>query len=119
MAFKRGAIYRANFNPSKGTEAGKIRPCLVIQTDLLSQAGHLSTTVIPLTTQLLEDAEPLRFRIKAREKLLKDSDVMMDQTRTLDNGRLDAGRILTQLTAQELIRVEHYLHIVLGLERQL
>ena len=43
-AFRRGEIRLANFNPSKGTEAGKIRPCLILQSDLLNEDGHASTT---------------------------------------------------------------------------
>jgi len=91
MAFKRGGIYLANFNPSKGTEAGKIRPCLVMQSDLLNAADHPSTTVLPLTTLLIDDAEPLRYRIKSRDKLKVDSDIMLDQTRTIDNRRMTSN----------------------------
>lgn len=114
MACKRGGIYLANFNPSKGTEAGKIRPCIVMQSDLLNEAGHPSTTVIPLTTQLIEDAVPLRYRITAREGLESDSDIMLDQTRTIDNRRIASG-LLTILTEQEITEVETYWRIVLGL----
>ncbi|MEA2078831.1 MAG: type II toxin-antitoxin system PemK/MazF family toxin [Pseudomonadota bacterium] len=58
MLVKRGAIYLANFNPSKGTVPGKIRSCLVMQCDLLNEAGHPSTTVLPLASQLIDDAAP-------------------------------------------------------------
>ena len=115
MAYRRGAIYLANFNPSKGTEAGKVRPCLVMQSDLLNEVGHPSTTVLPLTTQLVEDAAPLRYRIKARDGLQSDSDVMLDQTRTIDN-RCITSEVLTLLTKQEIVEVEVYWRIVLGLD---
>lgn len=114
MGFKRGVINLANFNPSKGTEPGKIRPCLVLQSDLLNEAGHPSTTVVPLTSQLIDDAVPLRFRISARDKLQIDSDVMIDQIRTIDNQRIN-DEPLTVLTDRELTAVEEYLKIVLGL----
>ncbi len=114
MGFKRGAIYLANFNPSKGTEPGKIRPCLVIQSDLLNDANHPSTTVVPLTSQLIDNAAPLRFRIAARDELRRDSDVMIDQTRTIDNKRI-TSEPLTALTDKELTAVEEYLKIILDL----
>ena len=114
MAYKRGAIYLANFNPSKGTEAGKIRPCVVMQSDLLNDAEHPSTTVIPLTTQLTDNAAPLRYRITARDKLEKDSDVMLDQTRTIDNRRITSETLMA-LTDHELTEIEEYWKIVLGL----
>ena len=114
MGFRRGGIYLASFNPSKGTEPGKIRPCLIIQSDLLNDADHPSTTVIPLTTQLIDDAVPLRFRITARDDLRSDSDVMIDQTRTIDNRRI-TSELLTVVTSREMVEIEEYLKIVLGI----
>ena len=115
MAFKRGGIYLANFNPSKGTEPGKIRPCVVMQSDLLNEAEHPSTTVLPLTTQLIDNAAPLRYRITARDRLKTESDIMLDQTRTIDNRRMTSD-LLTALTKTEISEVEAYWQIVLGLD---
>ena len=115
MLVKRGSVYLANFNPSKGTEAGKIRPCLVMQSDLLNEAGHPSTTVLLLTTQLVDNAAPLRYRLDARDQLHADSDVMVDQTRTIDNHRF-TDELLTVLTDKELAEVETYWRIVMALD---
>ncbi|GMR17087.1 MAG: hypothetical protein BMS9Abin32_143 [Gammaproteobacteria bacterium] len=115
MLVKRGSVYLANFNPSKGTEPGKIRRCLVLQNDLLNEAGHPSTTVLPLTTLLLDDAAPLRYRLGARDDLHADSDVMVDQTRTIDNRRF-TDEVLTSLTEQEMADIESYWRIVVGLD---
>ena len=113
MGFRRGDIHLANFNPSKGTEAGKIRPCLIIQGDLLNEAGHPSTIVLPLTTQLIDDAEPLRFRVKAHDKIQADADVMIDQARTIDNSRIASDSLLT-LNRTQMAEIEEYLKIALG-----
>ena len=52
-------IWLANLNPSKGNEPGKVRPVVIIQTDLLNDV--LPTVVIcPITTQVRPDAEILR-----------------------------------------------------------
>lgn len=115
MAFKRGGIYLANFNPSKGTEAGKIRPCLVMQSNLLNEVGHPSTTILPLTTQLIDDAEPLRLRLSSRDGLEYDSDVMLDQARTIDNRRMNSDMLAT-LSKEEMGKIELYLRIVLDLQ---
>ena len=115
MAFKRGGIYLANFNPSRGTEPGKIRPCMVMQSNLLNDVSHPSTTVIPLTTILTEGAEPLRLRLVSRDRLECDSDVMLDQIRTIDNRRIN-GSMLTLLREEEMGKIELYMRIVLGLE---
>ena len=88
---ERGAIWLADLNPGKGTEPGKTRPVLVVQSQTLLDAGHPSTLVIPLTTNLVDDAEPLRLRVKAFAKLKHDSDLLIDQLRAIDNRRLNSG----------------------------
>ncbi len=115
MAYKRGGVYLANFNPSRGTEPGKIRPCIVMQSQLLNEIEHPSTTILPLTTQLTEDAAPLRYRLASRDELEYDSDVMLDQTRTIDNRRF-SGDMLTLLTKEEMGEIESFWRIVLDLE---
>ncbi len=114
MAYKRGGVYLANLDPSKGTEPGKLRPCIVMQCDFLNDVEHPSTTILPLTTQLIEDAEPLRYRLISRDHLEHDSDVMLDQTRTIDNRRIH-GDMLTNLTGQEMGKIELFWRMVLGL----
>jgi mRNA interferase MazF len=114
MGCRRGEVRLANYNPSRGTEAGKIRPCIVLQSDLLNDADHPSTTVIPLTTRLVDAAAPLRFRVAQRGNLQADFDAMVDQIRTIDNRRF-TGEALTRLTSAEIAEIEEYLKIVLGM----
>lgn len=57
---ERGAIWLANLNPRRGAEPGQTRPVLIVQSQALLAAGHPSTLIIPLTTNLIEDAEPPR-----------------------------------------------------------
>ena len=92
-AIKHGTIWLANLNPQKRTEPGKTRPVLILQDQALLDAGHPSTIIIPLTTNLIDDAAPLRIRIKAREKLTRDSDLLIDQIRAIDNRRITSGPI--------------------------
>jgi mRNA interferase MazF len=89
-----GEIWLANLNPGRGTEPGKIRPVLIIQNQALLDAEHPSTLVIPLTTNLVDDAEPLRLRIIAQGSLHEDSDLLVDQLRAIDNKRLIEGPLL-------------------------
>ena len=88
---KRGQVWVANLDPKRGTEPGKTRPVLVVQSQVLLDAGHPSTLVVPLTTVLVEDAEPLRIRVAAADKLRRDSDLLIDQLRSIDNRRLIQG----------------------------
>ncbi len=81
-------IWLANLNPSRGTEPGKIRPVVVIQTNLLNQTDHPSTLISPITTQLTKEENILRVRLKmGKSGLEKDSEILIDQIRALDNLR--------------------------------
>ena len=111
---KRGEIWLANLNPRRGTEPGKTRPVLIVQAQALLDAEHPSTLVVPLTTQLVDDAEPLRIRIGASGSLKKDSDALVDQVRAIDNRRLIQGP-LSRLQPLELRAVGHALLEVLDL----
>jgi mRNA interferase MazF len=83
-----GDLYATDLNPRSGTEAGKVRPVLIIQTDLLNEADHPSTWVIPCTTHVVGD-NPLRVHLpKGIAGNSRDCDLMIDQSRTIDNRRL-------------------------------
>src|SRR5438045_3334081 len=87
----RGEIWLANLDPGRGTEPGKTRPVLVVQAQALLDAGHPSTLVIPLTTNLINNAEPLRIRVLPNARLRQASDLLIDQLRAIDNRRLMQG----------------------------
>jgi PemK-like, MazF-like toxin of type II toxin-antitoxin system len=53
-------------------------PVLVVQAQALIDAGHPSTIIVPLTTNLIEDAEPLRIRVSARQSFRRDSDRLIE-----------------------------------------
>lgn len=113
--FKRGEIYLANLNPKKGNEVGKLRPILVYQTDMLNEIAHPTTTVLPLSTHLIDESYPLRFRVKKREKLETTSEILCDQIRTIDNQRI-INKKLTMLNEDEMDQVDKQVKIVLGIE---
>ena len=88
VAIRHGALYLADLNPRQGTEAGKLRPVLVIQTDLLNQADHPSTWVLPCTTRLSGE-NLLRVALpRGMAGNAADCEVMIDQSRAIDNRRL-------------------------------
>ena len=87
----RGEIWLADLNPGRGTEPAKTRPVLIVQSQALMLASHPSTVIVPLTTNLIEDAEPLRVRVPSSGRLRRASDVLVDQLRAIDNRRLVKG----------------------------
>jgi mRNA interferase MazF len=88
MKIKQYEIWIANLNPRVGTETGKTRPVVIIQTDILNKF-HPSTIVCPITTNVKLDATILRVHLsKGSAKLKEDCDIMIDQIRAIDNKRL-------------------------------
>jgi mRNA interferase MazF len=111
---RRGEVWVARPNPNQGAEAGKVRPVVVIQADLLTEAGLATVIVVPLTTQQRRGAEGLRVQIHARDRLLRDCWAMAEQPRALDRGRLDEGP-LTVLNTGEMAALDLALRGVMGL----
>ena len=89
MSCKQYEVWLADLNPQVGTETGKVRPVLIIQTDLLNKIPHLSTLIFPLTTNITIGASILRVSVKkGTANLHQDCDIMIDQMRAIDNKRL-------------------------------
>ncbi len=83
-----GHIYVADLNPRFGTEPGKVRPVVVVQTDALNRS-HPSTIICPLTTKVAGFENPLRVALPMGVSGLKrPSDVLVDQIKSIDNRRL-------------------------------
>ena len=74
-----GHVYLADLNPRFGTEPGKVRPVIVVQTDALNPY-HFSTLICPLTTQVMDVPTPLRVSIpQGISGLTAISDILVDQ----------------------------------------
>lgn len=111
---RRGEIWIANLNPTRGAEIGKIRPVLVLQADWLTDQGARTIAVLPLSTKARPEASTMRFTIKARERLKQDSHVVPEKIRAVDRSRFGTGP-LARLTEDELASIEKQLRAVLGM----
>lgn len=87
MIISRGGLYLADLNPRRGTEPGKVRPVLVIQTDLLNETEHPSTWVLPCTTRLTGESLLRVVLPRGIAGNKQECEVMIDQSRTIDNRR--------------------------------
>jgi mRNA interferase MazF len=88
MRGRRGVLYLADLNPRAGTQPGKVRPVLVVQTDLLNEAGHPSTWVLPCTTRLTGENLLRVVLPRSIAGNREECEVMVDQSRAIDNRRL-------------------------------
>ncbi len=108
----RSEIWLTNLNPSKkANEIGKIRPVLIFQNDELNRSSYPTTVVLPLTTSLIDEAKPLRFRITKRERLQKESDILIAHIRSIDNIRLIEK--IASLNSDEMLEIKELLDEVL------
>lgn len=111
---KQYEIWLADLNPRRGSEPGKVRPVVVIQTDLLNE-HHVSTLVCPLTTNIRTGSTILRVHLAAGEAGLSEAcDVMIDQVRAIDNRRFvnKIGRV----SARTSDKIKLNLKVIFDLE---
>lgn len=111
---KKYEIWLANLDPRIGTEPGKTRPVLIVQTDILNKI-HPSTLICPVTTNVKLESQILRVHIKkGMAKMKEPCDIMIDQLRAIDNKRLikKIGELPTDLCQ----KVRENIKIVLDLD---
>ena len=115
MQINQFEIWIADLNPQIGTEPGKTRPVLVVQTNLLNKIPHPSTVVCPITTNVQKESDILRVHLKkGMANLHENCDIMIDQIRAIDNKRLvkKVGNLPTDL----IDSVKENISIILDLE---
>jgi mRNA interferase MazF len=111
MKIKQYNIYLADLEPSYGTEPGKIRPVVVVQANLLNESNH-STMVCPITAKVIAGFKFLRIHLPKKESgLKKDSDVLVDQIRAIDNRRFI--KKIAKLTLKHQNQLAENLKIIL------
>ena len=111
MKIKQYDIWLADLNPSRGTEPGKTRPVVIIQTDLLNES-HLSSIICPITSNVKPEIELLRVHLN-KAQLDKPSDILVDQIRAIDNNRL--LKKISRLTLIQIRILKQNIAIVLDL----
>ena len=118
---QRGQVWQVDFEPqTHKQEPGKRgRPALIIQTNILNDADHATTIIIPCTTQTYRDGQgdgfPLRVAIGKLGKLPEDTDLLVDQIRTISNQRLMGSKPIAELSRTQMKRVEDALKILTAL----
>lgn len=114
MKAKQFEIWVADLNPRKGTETGKVKPVVIIQTDLLNKS-HPSTIICPVTTNVHIEADILRVHLKKGTANVKeDCDIMIDQIWAIDNARLKHK--IGQLDDTTSRKIKENIKIILDLE---
>lgn len=100
MVVKRFDVYLINLDPTIGSEIRKTRPCLVVSPDEMNR--FIRTVIVaPMTTK--GASYPTRVSCKFQGK---QGQVVLDQIRTVDKGRL-VGRLgkVAKQTQSEVLSV--------------
>lgn len=107
---KRGEIWTQSGGPGY---AGKPRPALIVQSDLLDATDSVVTCSF---TTHDNKAIPSRvaFRATPANGMLEDSDLMADKIMAVSRTKL--GRRLGALTDDDMAQVQQALMLVLGFE---
>ncbi|HOS84323.1 MAG TPA: type II toxin-antitoxin system PemK/MazF family toxin [Bacteroidales bacterium] len=115
MLIKQYEIWIADLNPQIGTEPGKTRPVLIIQTNLLNKIPHPSTIICPITTKVENNADILRVHLKkGMANLHENCDILIDQIRAIDNKRLI--KKVGELPVDIIDKVKENIIIILDIE---
>ena len=112
---KRGDVYWADLDPAFGTEPGKTRPVLIIQTDILNAAGHRSTVILPVSTNVKTQPHPYRVHVpKSAGVMERPSDVLIDQITAIDNRRFRdrLGDLSRDILTEVETKLQHVLDLV-------
>lgn len=113
MIVRRGEIWWADLDPTRGSEQAGLRPILIFQNDVVNRLG---TTVlaIPLTTNLKRAALPTAVLIAQGEGgLSSDSVALCHQMRAVDKVRL--SRKLGVVSKSVMTTVEACVLFTLGI----
>ncbi len=113
---KRGLVIDVDLDPTKGSETGKVRPCVIVTNNIYNERVPV-IQVVPITGWTEK-----KNRIKTNVELLpsdenglsKQSIADCLQTRPIDY-RIRMVRIRGELTIQDMIRIDESLKAVYGL----
>ena len=88
VEIKRGDIFLMNLEPVKGSEQGRVRPCLIIQNNEGNKYSPL-TIIAPITSKIFIKEYPTNVFISKKDsKLNKDSTILLNQIKTVDKSRI-------------------------------
>jgi mRNA interferase MazF len=86
---RRGDIWWANLDPTKGHEQGGDRPCLILSVDAYTQGPAGMVVVAPVTRRFKEHLAGMHVPIQPPEGGLAEAGVVLcDQLRSIDRRRL-------------------------------
>ncbi len=110
----RGDIFSVYLSEDGGDAGAGTRPVLVIQNDV---GNRVSDTVIVASITSRKSSRPYPVNVVLPEGLLRgEAEVRLNQIHAIDKRRL--GSRIGHLPDPEMSKVDHAIHVSLGLPRQ-
>jgi mRNA interferase MazF len=113
---KRGVVIDVNLNPTKGSETGKVRPCVIVTNNVYNERVPV-IQVVPITGWS-EKKGRIKTNVEIipgdRNGLSKKSVADCLQTRPIDH-RHRLVKIRGELTPEEMKRIDEALKIIFAL----
>ncbi|KQX61596.1 type II toxin-antitoxin system PemK/MazF family toxin [Angustibacter sp. Root456] len=114
---RRGEIRYADLEPARGSEAGKVRPVVVVSNNGANAAaaarGRGVVTIVPLTSNVDRVFDFQVLVPAVASGLPRDSKAQTEQVRSIDVRRL--GPSVGALPSQLVVELGHALRLHLGL----
>lgn len=116
MKLERGMVINVNFDPTKGSETGKIRPCIIVTNDVYNERVPV-IQVAPVTSWSEKKARiktNVEIEPSKENGLQKKSIADCLQTRPIDR-RFRLHKILGKITNENILQINQALKIVFDL----
>ena len=110
----RGGVYLAKLDPSKEHEVGKIRPVIILTSQMILNVIPPTIFICPLSSQSKPEFSSLHVELPARDNLLSFSYALTEHCRSISIKRITYPR-LANITEAELSLVLHRLQRLVGL----
>lgn len=112
MTYKQLEIYWVDLEPTRGAETQKVRPCVIIQGDLVNERSK-TLIVAPILPGHKTWPFAVNITPTQKNKLDKDRHINLKQVRVVDISRL--GKPNGQIEKKYLSSIQMALKIVFGL----
>ena len=110
----RGGVYLGKLNPAKHTEIGKIRPVIILNSQLILDSVPPIIFICPLSSQSQKEFSNLHYELSPRDKLRVKSYALIEHCRAISLNRIVYPRI-GQLSKLELDNILNRLQRLVGL----
>ena len=110
----RGGIYLAKPNPAKKNEVGKVRPIIILNSQVILNNTPPVVFVCPLSSQSQPEFKALHIILEPRDSLHVKSYALVEHCRSITVSRLIYPR-LAQITDNEINIILHSFQRLIGL----